>query len=69
MCSQEKEDATQLKTFKHACYKSKEKRSRIDAWSQQPNYHKQTSFLVNAMQDENVMIIRNIQKTFFMKQC
>ena len=39
MYSQEKEDATQRKTLKHAGYKSKV--SNVDAWSQHPNLHKQ----------------------------
>ena len=40
MCNQEKEDATQSKTLKHAGYRSKEKGSSVDAWSQHPNLHK-----------------------------
>ena len=43
MYSQEKENATQRKTFKHAVYKSKEKRSGVDAWSQHLNLHKQST--------------------------
>ena len=43
MCSQEKEVATQCKTLKHAGYKSKEKRTSVDAWSQHPNFHKQNT--------------------------
>ena len=39
-CSQEKEDATQRKTLKQACYKSKEKGSVVDAWSQHPIINK-----------------------------
>ena len=54
--------------LKHACYKSKEKEFSVDVWSQHPHYRKQTLFQVNAMQDKKVMIIRNIQKTFFLKQ-
>ena len=37
MYSQEKEDATQCKTLKHADYRSKEKGSSVDAWSLYPN--------------------------------
>ena len=43
MYSQEKEDATQRKTLKHAGYRSKEKRSSVDASSQHPNLHKQNT--------------------------
>ena len=36
-CSLEKEDATQCKILKYACYKSKEKETNIEAWWQHPN--------------------------------
>ena len=38
--SQEKVDATQRKTLKHAAYKSKENGLLQDAWLQHPNLHK-----------------------------
>ena len=41
--SQEKEDATQRKAIKRAGYKSKEKGSHADAWSQHFNLHKQNT--------------------------
>ena len=41
MYSQEKEDATQCKTLKHAGSRSKEKETSVDAWSQHPNLRKQ----------------------------
>ena len=43
MYSQEKEDATQRKTIKHAAYKSKEKGYSEDAWSQHRNLHKKNT--------------------------
>ena len=43
MYSREKEDATQRKTLKHAGYRSKEKESNVDAWSQHPSSHKQNT--------------------------
>ena len=43
MYSQEKEDATQRKTLKHAGYRSKEKEFSVDTWSQHPNLHKQNT--------------------------
>ena len=46
MYSQERKNATQRKTFKHTGYKSKEKGSGVDAWSQHLNLHKQ-SILTN----------------------
>ena len=61
MYSQEMEDATQRKTLKHAGYRSKEKGCSVDAWSQHPNLHNQTLFLINTMQDKKVLIVRNIQ--------
>ena len=33
MCRQEKQDTTQCKTLKHACYKSKGKGYSVEAWS------------------------------------
>ena len=39
MFSQEKEGATEHKTFKHAGYRNK-KGSSVDAWSQHPNLHR-----------------------------
>ena len=43
MYSQTKEDATQRNTLKHAGYRSKEKLTSVDAWSQHPNLHKQNT--------------------------
>ena len=43
MYSQEKEDATQCKTLKHAGYRSKKKGTSVDAWSQHPNLRKQNT--------------------------
>ena len=43
MYSQEKKDAAQRKTLKHAGYRCKEKGSSVDAWSQHPNLHKQNT--------------------------
>ena len=40
MYSQEKNEGTQHKMLKHAGYKSEEKRSIVDAFSQQPMLHK-----------------------------
>ena len=37
MYNQEKEDVTQGKTLKHAGYRSKEKGTSEDSWSQHPN--------------------------------
>ena len=45
MYSQEKEDATLRKTLKHAGYRSKEKGSSVDAWSQHLNLRKQNTQL------------------------
>ena len=43
MYSQEKKNATQYKTLKHAGYRCKEKWSSVDVWSQHPNLHKQNT--------------------------
>ena len=43
MYGQEKEDATQSKTLKHAGYKSKEKGYSVDVWLQHPNLRKQNT--------------------------
>ena len=43
MYSQEKEGATQRKMLKHASYRSKEKGTSEDAWSQHPNLRKQNT--------------------------
>ena len=37
MYSQEKENATQRKTLKHAGYRSKKRGTSVDAWWQHPN--------------------------------
>ena len=47
MYSQEKEDAT-----KHAGYRSKEKGTSVDAWSQHPNLRKQNT-LTNVIKDHS----------------
>ena len=46
-CSREKENATQRKTLKNACYKSKERGPGVHAWSQLQNQHKLTLILLN----------------------
>ena len=43
MYNQEKKDATQRKTLKHAGYRSKEKGTSVDARSLHPNLHKQST--------------------------
>ena len=43
MYSQEKKDATQRKTLKHAGYRSKEKEISVAAWSQHSNLNKQNT--------------------------
>ena len=43
MYSQEKEDATQCKTLKHAGSRSKEKETSVDVWSQHSNLRKQNT--------------------------
>ena len=50
MYRQEKEDATKCKTLKHAGYKSKEKGSSVDAWSEHPNLQRRNT-LTNIRSD------------------